>query len=238
MHAVLLAGGKGTRLRPYTAHVPKALLPINGVPVIELLIGQLRDQGVQEYTVVVGHMAEQIQKQLGSGARLGVEIHYVRETEPLDTAGCLGLFTPSTEPFLFVNADIMTDFPFLDLAKFHARLGSVATVAIARHHVKVDFGVVQCDVEGRMLGYVEKPSYDLSVSMGIYCLDPRVCDFVTRGERISMPDLLLRLCEAGEVVRCYRANCYWRDIGRPDDYAQAKQDLAELPQRFSVRRAA
>lgn len=238
MHAVLLAGGKGTRLRPYTATVPKVLLPLDGVPVIELLIAQLREEGFGRITVVTGHLAEAVQQRLGNGERLGVRIDYLRETQPLDTAGCLGLMTLPKEPFLLINADIMTSFRFRDLLAAHQELQPLATVAVCRHPLSVDFGVVQFDAEGSMTGYHEKPTYELWVSMGIYCLDPQVCRHVARGESVSMPQLLTRLRDAGQTVRCHREVCYWRDIGRPEDYAQAQEDFARLNAVSAPRKAA
>jgi NDP-mannose synthase len=237
MHAVLLAGGKGTRLGPFTATMPKVLLPVDGVPVIERIIDQLRQQGIHDCTVVIGHLAEMVTAHLGSGERLGVRIRYVREARPLDTAGCLGQLSPR-EPFLLINSDILTDFQFIDLARSHQRARCAATVAVCRHSMYVDFGVVQCDAEGRMSGYFEKPSYDVWVSMGVYCLDPSVCRLVDRGERVSMPHLLRRVQDAGHVVRCHQADCYWRDIGRPEDYARANEELEEQSEPIVARYAA
>lgn len=237
MHAVLLAGGKGTRLRPFTTTMPKSLLPIDGVPLIESLIADLRDQGIEDFTVVTGHLAETIEYYLGCGERLGVRIRYLREARPLDTAGCLGQLARPAEPFLFVNADIVTSFQFLDLVVFHHRLDATASVAVCRHRVNVEFGVVESGTDGILSGYDEEPGYDLCVSMGIYCLNPAVCRYVGRGERISMPQLLLRLHNAGEPVRVYRDDCYWRAIGRAEDYALAKND-AIIPFHRAVARLA
>lgn len=238
MHAVLMAGGKGTRLHPYTVTTPKVLLPINGVPIIQSLIEQLRDEGIREFTVVVNHLADVIERKLGTGRRLGVEIDYYREEVPLDTAGCLGQFTPSRHPFLLINADVVTDLSFLSLASHHQATGALATIGLARHEVNVDFGVVESDAIGRLTGYVEKPSIELWVSMGIYCLNPRVRHFVEPGESISMPQLLTRLHLSGERVDCYRTNCNWRDIGRPEDYQQAVRPTLKLSGHALSRRAA
>ena len=145
---------------------------------------------------------------------------------------------PSTKPFLLINADIVTDLRFTQLLQFHQRLRPAATVAACRHRVHVDFGVVECEADGRLQDFKEKPDYDLWVNMGIYCLDPRACDFVSAGERISMPDLLLRLRDAGENVLCYRADCSWRDIGRVEDYTQANKEFAMRDERTHWQRAA
>jgi NDP-sugar pyrophosphorylase family protein len=238
VRAVLLAGGKGTRLHPFTAMLPKVLVPLDGVPVIELLIAQLRPHGVTDLTVVTGHLAEMVQGQLGRGERFGVRISYFRETVPLGTAGCLAEIPTPREPFLVVNGDLLTDFSFTQLACFHRRYRPIATIGTTRREINVDFGVIESDRRGRLSDYLEKPAYHLSVSMGIYCFDPRVCSYVTAGEPISMPELMLRLRDAGEPVLCLQEDCYWLDIGRPDDYARAREDFARDRPRFLFRRAA
>ena len=225
-------------MQPFTAAVPKVLLPIDGIPVIELLITELRQQGIRDFTVVTSHLAEMVQESLGSGERLGVRIRHIHESQPLDTAGCLGQLNPAPGPFLLVNADIVTDFRFMDLLRFHRRLRAMATVAVCRHQVDVDFGVVDFDAEGRMSNYREKAACDFMVSMGIYCLEAEVCRLVARGKRLSMPQLLLLLQDSGQIVGCHRQDCYWRDIGRPEDYARANEEFAGLSQHVRLLRAA
>lgn len=232
MHAVLLAGGKGTRLQPFTATFPKPLVPLDDVPVIEILVQQLRRFGVREITVVTGHLAELLRAFLGDGARFGVRIRYLREDPPLDTAGCLGLLERPSQPFLVMNGDLLTTLDFSQLLSFHCRQAPTATIAAHRREVKIDLGVLKMSRNGGLDDYIEKPSYEFFVSMGIYCFDPRVCDFVQRGERISMPSLILRLRDAGEKILCYREDCYWLDIGHPDDYAQAIEDFRRDRSRF------
>jgi NDP-mannose synthase len=232
VRAILLAGGKGTRLQPFTATVPKPLVPLDDVPIIEVVVAQLRHHGVRELTVVTGHLAELIRAFLGDGSRFGVHIDYLKEETPLDTAGCLGLIDRPPEPFFVMNGDLLTTMSFRELMAFHRRHDAIATVATYPREVTVDLGVLQVDEDGRLLDYVEKPRYDFTVSMGIYCFDPRVCEFVGRDERISMPDLILRLRDRGENVRCYREACYWLDIGRPSDYAAAIEEFRRDRARF------
>ncbi len=232
MHAVLLAGGNGTRLQPFTATFPKPLVPLDDVPVIEILIQQLVRFGVRDFTVVTGHLAELLRAFLGDGARFGVRIRYLREDPPLDTAGCLGLLDRPSEPFLVMNGDLLTTLDFSQLMSFHRQQAPTATIAAHRREVKIDLGVLKISGNGGLDDYIEKPTYEFFVSMGIYCFDPRVCDFVKRGERISMPSLILRLRDAGEKILCYREDCYWLDIGHPDDYAQAIEDFRRDRSRF------
>jgi NDP-sugar pyrophosphorylase family protein len=232
MLAVLLAGGKGTRLRPFTATFPKPLVPLDDVPVIEVLVQQLRDYGVTDLKVVTGHLAELIRTFLGNGSRFGLNIDYFKERTPLDTAGCLGLIQRPAEPFLVMNGDLLTTLNFANLARFHHRHRPLATVAAYGKSVTIDLGVLKMDEQGRLTDYLEKPTHEFLVSMGIYCFEPRVCDYVEPGERISMPDLILRLKHAGQTVLCYREDCYWLDIGRPEDYALATEQFREDRSRF------
>jgi NDP-sugar pyrophosphorylase family protein len=239
MKAVLLAGGKGRRLQPFTATVPKPLVPLDDVPVIEVLVTQLASFGIRELTVVTGHMAELVRGFLDDGERFGVHIEYFKEITPLDTAGCLGVLPRPTEPFLVMNGDLLTTLNVRSLHRFHMERRPLATVATYQKRVAVELGVVEADETGRLTEYHEKPAYHFLVSMGIYCFEPEVCNFVLPGERISMPDLILRLRDAGEKVLCYREDCYWLDIGCPADYARAVDEFRRDRTRFlPVRRAA
>lgn len=237
MRAVLLAGGKGTRLQPFTAAFPKPLVPLDDTPVIELLVRQLKSFGITNLTVVTGHLAELIRAFLGDGERYGLKIDYFRETTPLDTAGCLGLLPRSPEPFLVMNGDLLTTLDFNGLHKFHRAHGGVATIAAYERQVKIDLGVLEVDGGGCLVDYVEKPTHKVLVSMGIYCFDPSICDLITPGERVSMPELILRVRDAGHAVHTFRDDCYWLDIGRPDDYATACEEFRRDRNRFFPRSA-
>jgi NDP-sugar pyrophosphorylase family protein len=236
MEAVLLAGGKGARLQPFTATFPKPLVPLDDTPVIEVLIQQLRDEGINNLTVVTGHLAHLIQAYLGNGERLGMHIDYFQEHTPLDTAGCLGVLPRRRDSFLVMNGDLLTTLSFAQMAAFHHRRRPLATIAVYPRQVKIDLGVIEMNDEEELTAYIEKPQHDFLVSMGIYCFEPRVCDYIEPGERISMPELILRLREAGETVLCYREDCYWLDIGRPDDYATAIEEFRRDRLRFLPRR--
>jgi len=238
MRAILLAGGKGTRLQPFTATFPKPLVPLEDVPVIEILVRQLRHFGITDLTVVTGHLAELIRAFLGDGRRYGLKIDYFKEDAPLDTAGCLGVLPPPAEPFLVMNGDLLTTLRFTNLIRFHREHDAPVTIGTYVKRVTVDLGVIEKDSQGRLVDYLEKPTREFFVSMGIYCLDPLVCDYVEPGERISMPALILRLKGAGHEIRCYQEDCYWLDIGRPDDYARAIEEFRRDRFRFLPRKAA
>lgn len=232
MQAILLAGGKGTRLQPFTATFPKPLVPLDDTPVIEILIQQLCHFGVRELTIVTGHLAELIHAFLGNGERFGIRINYFKEETPLDTAGCLGVIERPTEPFLVMNGDLLTTMNYANLMAFHCQHRPMATIGAYKREVKIDLGVLQITDDGLLTDYIEKPTYDFFVSMGIYCFDPRVSDFVRPGERLTMPALVLRLRDAGEPIMCFREDCYWLDIGRPDDYARAIEEFSSDRSRF------
>lgn len=222
-HAVLLAGGRGVRLGSIARDVPKPLLPLQGSSVIERLIDQLREAGIERCTVVTCHRADQVEAHLGNGRDLGVRIDYLRETEPLGTAGCLGLLQRPDRSFFLVNGDIVTDLCFRSLAERHERAGASATVAVCRHATPIEYGVVDFDPSGRLTGYREKPVHETFVGMGICCLAPRACQHVVAGEATSMPEVLARLLAADEPVICHRHEGIWTDIGRPEEYDLCQQ---------------
>jgi NDP-sugar pyrophosphorylase family protein len=235
--AVLLAGGRGTRLGAIARGLPKPLLPVQGVPVIVRLLAQLREAGVDRCTVVTCHLADVVEAELGDGRDLGLQIDYLREHEPLGTAGCLGLLERPDRSFYLLNADVLTDLSFRGLAKRHRQAGAAATVAVWRHTTTVPYGVVDFDLAGRVTGFREKPVQEAFVAMGLACLEPPVCEHVTAGEAISLPEVLGRLVAAGDVVSSYRHDGGWCDIGRPEDYARA-QRLLLPPVLSSARRRA
>lgn len=237
-HAVLLAGGRGERLGAITRRVPKPLLPVQGVPAIVRLIAALREAGVATCTVVTCHRADLIEGSLGDGRDLGVRIEYLREHEPLGTAGCLGLLADPADSFYLVNADVVTDLCFRSLAEQHDQAGAAATVAVWRQVTASEYGVVEIDHRGRLVAYREKPVQENFVAMGIACLAPRVCRVVRPDEATSMPDVLARLLAAGESVVCHRHEGIWADIGRPEDFDRCQRLVLPSAPVFLKRRAA
>lgn len=232
---VILAGGQGQRLRPYTTVVPKPLLPIGNRSVLELSLGQLKRQGFTRVFLAVSYLAELVEAACGDGSRFGLEIRYSREPSSLSTAGPLKLVEGLSGTFLALNGDVLTNFTYAPLLRFHRERGSVATVVAQRRRIEIEFGVIEKNGDDRLDAYVEKPSYDYLVSMGVYLLEPRVLDYMGAGERLDMPGLLRRLKDAGERVLVFETDCLWLDIGRKDDYERAidllndRQDLLADP---------
>ena len=233
MKAVILAGGKGTRLKPYTTVFPKPLMPLGDKPILEIVIGQLKSHGFDEAIITVGHLAELIMTFFGDGSKVGVKIKYSREDKPLGTAGGLGLIKEElNETFLMMNGDVLTTLDFSDLVNYHKRNGAIATIGLKKRDVKIDFGVVEIDDSNSIVGYKEKPKIDYLVSMGVYVFDPRVLEYIKSNEYLDFPDLAKNLIANGETVRGYVYDGYWLDIGRPDDYEKANREIEEIYDKF------
>lgn len=232
MHAVILAGGKGTRLRPYTLNFPKPLMPVGEHPILEIIVRQLRLAGFRRLTILSGHLADLIQAYFGNGSRWDVEIEYVREQRPLNTAGALRLVRDPSPDMLVMNGDILTTMDFRDLFERHLEKGAAATVATVRREHHVDFGVIESDGDGFLAQYREKPVLDYIVSMGVYAMRRSCINLIAPDEALGMPDLLLRVRDSGQRVYCAREPGYWLDIGRVGDYEEAQRQVAEDPDRF------
>jgi NDP-sugar pyrophosphorylase family protein len=232
MHAVVLAGGRGTRLRPYTTVFPKPLMPLGEVPIVDVVLRQLVQAGFREITLSVGYLAELIQAYCGDGARYGVRLRYLKESEPLGTVGPLGLLEDFTSPILLMNGDILTDLSLEKVWEYHRANGGVLTVALNRRRVSINFGVIDRLEGNQILRYTEKPTMNYLVGMGICILDPAGARFIERGKRMDLPDLIKALLAAGERVVGWETDAYWLDIGRPDDYERAQEDFERLKGRF------
>lgn len=232
MHAVLLVGGKGTRLKPFTMTIPKPLLPLGDVPIVEVVIRQLAAAGVTRVVLTLGHMAHLFTASIGEGRRWGVDIEYCREEEPLGTAAPLRLIRDLDEHFLVMNGDILTSLNFASLLSHHRATGAWGTIAVAQREVKIDYGVVRTTPEGLLAGYDEKPTISYGVSMGINVLSREALSCLPPTGRFDMPDLMKAIAASGRPVTCYRTDEYWQDIGRMDDYAVASQDFVDNPGRF------
>lgn len=234
VRAVLLVGGKGSRLAPYTATFPKPLMPLGDVPILEVLLRQLSRCGITRVTLSLGHLGELVQAYLTHHAELSshFDLDYVREDHPLGTAGALALVEGLDDTFLAMNGDVLTDLDFSTLVAFHRASGAALTIAAHEQTVPLDLGLLVTDETGRLTGYVEKPIQRHTVSMGVYVYEPKALRFITPGERIDLPDLVLCLLNAGEHVQAYRNDALWLDIGRPDDYAKAQELFAAAPSRY------
>lgn len=228
MKAVVLAGGKGTRMAPYTNVLPKPLLPIDDMPILEVLIRQMKRCGVEQVILTVGHMAYLLESYFKDGSHYGVDLCYSKEDEPLGTAGPLSLIDDLDETFLVMNGDVLTTLDFGNLIKYHRDRGGIATVATHKKRLNIDLGVVHINGGDEIENYTEKPSMDFSVSMGIYAFEPLVLDYIPHGEYLDFPDLVLKLIAAGERVISYEFEGYWQDLGRHEDYQEAWQDFRHM----------
>jgi NDP-sugar pyrophosphorylase family protein len=230
--AVILAGGRGTRLRPFTVVLPKPLVPLGDKPVVEILLRRLARFGFREVVVSTGHLAELIMAVCGDGSRFGVAITYSHEVEPLGTAGPLSKIEGLTDPVIVMNGDLLTTLSLPNIVAHHARERADVTIGAFRRQVRIDFGVIETDAEGRFVGFREKPVHEMDVSMGVNVLSARALGMIRPGERLDMPDLILRVRDGGGLVCCYREECHWLDIGRMDDYATAQEEFAANESRY------
>ena len=228
MKAIVLAGGKGTRLAPYTKILPKPLMPIGDMPILEILLRQMKRAGISDIVLAVGHLAELLRAFFQDGERLGLNIRYSYEDQPLGTAGPLRRVGGLDETFLVANGDILTTLDLRSLIEYHCQSGATATIAMHSRTVKIDLGVIERNGGNEITGYVEKPTYEFLVSMGIYVFEPRVLEYIPKDEYLDFPDLVLRLIKEGERVIGYPFEGYWQDLGRADDYEQAVQDFGAL----------
>lgn len=228
LRAIILAGGKGVRLHPFTVNFPKPLVPLGDTPVLEVLMRHLIRFGITDITFALGHLAELIQSYLKHRERLlsGIELRYCVEEEPLGTAGSLAKVSGLQDTFIVLNGDLVTDIDLDQIVSFHREQGAVLTIGAHRRAVTNDFGVLQFDSENRVTGYEEKPDTTFHVSMGIYIYEPQVLEFIRPGVHLDFPDLVLMLINGGEKVCAFEPDCLWLDIGRPDDYARAQQLFA------------
>lgn len=229
MKAVVLAGGKGARLAPYTRVLPKPLLPVGDRPILEIIVGQLRDAGITDIVLATGYLSSLIETYFGDGRPYGVDISYAREAEQLGTAGVLASLPPLEDTFIMMNGDVLTTPLYAELLAAHRRSEAAATIAARMQEVDVDYGVLEL---GGAVGDLrridridEKPCYSWPVSTGIYAFEPVVQEHVEPGLRMDFPDLVSRLITAGETVAAYDHDGYWMDIGQLHDLEAAVQDF-------------
>jgi NDP-mannose synthase len=257
MKAIVLAGGKGTRLAPYTKILPKPLMPIVDMPILEVLLRQMKRAGITDVTLTVGHLSELLRAFFKDGHPWGLHIDYSYEKKPLGTAGPLSLVNGLEETFLVTNGDVLTTLNLKSLIDFHKSLGAIATIASHRRRIHIDLGVLQrdggCKANGDLarfdacshrdqcqfwqagcmvVGYNEKPNIDYVVSMGIYVFEPAVLRYIPKNQYLDFPDLVLKLIAVGERVASFQFDGYWKDLGHPDDYEQAADDFVRMRSEF------
>ena len=233
MKAVVLAGGKGTRLAPYTYILPKPMMPIGDHAILEVLLGQISRAGIKEVTLAVGHLAGLMESYFKDGSQYDLKIAYAHETKSLGTAGPLALIEGLTDTFLVCNGDILTLLDINKLVTFHKKQKAVCTIASHQRTHKINLGVIEHeDNSNRVSGYIEKPTMNFLVSMGMYVFEPKVLDYIPKGDYFDFPNLVNTLLKANEIVTCFPYDGYWRDLGNPEDFMAANDDFESMRTQF------
>ncbi|MGG1551498.1 sugar phosphate nucleotidyltransferase [Paenibacillus ferrarius] len=227
MEAVIMTGGKGMRMAPYTKVLPKGLLPVGEQPILEIIVKQLRNYGFTSITMACGYLSGLIQTYFGDGSSRGISISYYVEKEPLGTVGPIRLIQRRSSPFLLINCDVLTTLDFAGFRDFHMTGGSILTIASQKRGIPIELGVLETQEE-YVTNFIEKPTRSAYVSMGIYMMNPEIADYIPAGSYFDIPDLIHKLLAAGEKVRHYENNDFWLDIGRPSDYTRANEEFGKL----------
>ena len=219
---VIMAGGLGKRLRPFTEDCPKPMLPVAGKPMLEHIIDRARAEGFSRFVLSVHYLGHMVEEYFGNGERWQISIDYLREDSPLGTAGAISLLNPQPDlPFLVTNGDVLTDINYAEMLDFHMHHGALATMAVRQHEWQHPFGVVR--TKGiEIVGFEEKPIHRTHVNAGIYVLDPEALNVLTKGEACDMPTLFERLQNQGKSTIAYPMHEPWLDVGRPDDLERAR----------------
>lgn len=232
MRAIILAGGKGTRLRPYTVVLPKPLMPIGEYPILEVIVRQLAYYGFTHITMAVNHQSEIIQAFFGKGEKWGIYIDYSLENKPLSTMGPLRLIRDLPENFLVMNGDILTDLNFREFYDFHERSHNLFTISSHTRVIKTEYGVLELTNDNQLSGFKEKPVIPYTVSMGIYMVERGVVQHIPEENAYGFDHLMIDLIKKGKRVSVKNYEGYWLDIGRPDDYMQAIEEFDKMEKIF------
>ncbi len=223
--AVILAGGKGTRLKPYTMTLPKPLVPLGDKPILELILLQLKSHGFNHVTITVNHMAEIIKAFFGDGTKWGIKIDYTMEDKALSTMGPLTLVEDLPKNFLVMNGDVLTDLNFSEFYDNHVNTESVFTIASHRRSERIDYGLLHHNDSGKLVKFEEKPSYEFLVSMGVYMVNKEVMEYIPKDTFFGFDHLMYKLLEVNNPATVYEYGGFWLDIGRPSDYELATQKV-------------
>jgi len=239
MRVVILAGGRGARLAPYTSVIPKPLLPVGNRPILEIIFHQLAEAGFTHATLSLGYMSSYFKTFLTEhrSLRTLLKIDFVEENEPTGTAGSLAMVFGLRGSFLVMNGDIFTDLDYAKLMHDHKASGAAITIASHRKDVKIDLGILEVDADNAVTGYIEKPTLHYPVSMGIYAYDASALELITPGEYLDFPSLVLKLIAAGRRVNAWVNDAMWLDLGRHDDLMEASRIFEDREQYF-LRRSA
>jgi len=229
MRAIILAGGKGTRLAPYTTVFPKPLMPIDGMPILEVVVRQLAHFGIKEMIFAVSQQSEPLLSAFfGNGSRYGVDIRYSKEDKPLGTAGPLSSIPELPETFLVMNGDILTTLNYQKLIKYHRQHKGMVTISMSQKKVQLELGVMEFNRSHQLTRYIEKPTLTYSVSMGIYIFEKEVLEWIPAQKYLDFPGLIQRLIRQKIKVVCYPSNDFWLDIGRHEDYEESQKKFQEM----------
>ena len=226
MKAVIQAGGKGTRLQPYTMVLPKPLMPVDDYPVIEILLKWLRQNDIEKIFVTTGHLGHLIRALCGDGSQWGMHIEYSEESEPLGTIGALRLLETelTDDAFLVLNGDVVTDLDLQKFEAFHRERGGLVTVAMTERNIKIDLGVIHCKNQ-RIQGFEEKPTMKFNVSMGIYCMEPGALELIPKGIPFGFDNLMHAMLSRGLEINAYEHTGIWRDIGHLEDLTASRRKV-------------
>ena len=229
MKAIILAGGKGTRLEPCTTVFPKPLVPIGHRPILDIIIRQLAYYGFRDIVLNVGYLSELIRAYFQNGINdlENVNLSYHKESKPTGTAGSLCSIPDLTETFLVMNGDILTTLDYTKLVSYHREKGGILTVGMHKKVHKIDLGVIETDSNGFLTSYKEKPETEYKVSMGVYVYEPNVLEYIESDIYLDFPHLVTRLLENGEKVVGYPCSDFWLDIGNHEDYVKAQKVFEE-----------
>lgn len=230
--AIILAGGKGTRLYPYTVVLPKPLLPIGEFPILEVIVRQLVQNGFEHITMAVNHHAEIIKAFFQDGAKWGVKIDYSLEDRSLSTMGPLRIIKDLPDNFLVMNGDILTDLNYKDFFDQHVSKNNIFTISAYSRKHNIDYGVLEIDLNENLTDFKEKPSNKYLVSMGVYMVNSHILNFIPPDQAYGFDNLMHDLILIKKSVAVRKFSGYWLDIGRPDDYAQAIEEFDSMRERF------
>jgi NDP-sugar pyrophosphorylase family protein len=229
--AIILAGGKGTRLRPYTVVLPKPLMPISEYPILEIIVRQLVKNRFNEITLAVNHQADIIKAYFGNGSKWDIDINYSLEKIPLSTMGPLRLIEDLPENFLVMNGDILTDLNFSELFEYHLKRKNMFTISSCKRKHKADFGVLKINKKNELISFKEKPVVEYYVSMGIYCANREIINIIPENVEFGFDDLMVKLIELKKPAEVKHFEGYWLDIGRSDDYMKAIDEFEKIRNR-------
>ncbi|OQA64522.1 MAG: D-glycero-alpha-D-manno-heptose 1-phosphate guanylyltransferase [Ignavibacteria bacterium ADurb.Bin266] len=235
MRAVILAGGQGTRLRPYTTLIPKPLVPIgNEMPILEVIIKQLVNSGFDHITLTVNHLSNLIMAFFGDGSKWNIKLDYSLEDKPLSTIGPLTLINDLPDDFLVMNGDILCDLNYGDFYNHHISNQNKVTVSTYKRDSKIDFGVLKFDENNIVKEFIEKPVYNFDVSMGIYCINKSVIDNIPKGEKYGFDNLMIDGIKNSSNYSVKPFSGFWLDIGRPEDYDYCNENYEEIKKKLQL----